>query len=65
MKQNNHYKFWKMKNLSLIIIFVFSISSCGLQQNLRVSYRLTPNMTKSEVEKIMGITSKKRLLKKC
>ena len=36
---------------SLLIAF---LASCGVQQNLSVSYKLSPGMTKPEVEAIMG-----------
>lgn len=36
--------------LSVVIIF----TSCGVQQNLSVSYKLHKGMSKSEVEAIMG-----------
>lgn len=35
-------------------ILLLSILSCGVQQNLAVSYRLNEGMTKAEVESIMG-----------
>lgn len=36
--------------LSFLLVFY----SCGVQQNLAISYRLTEGMTKQEVEAIMG-----------
>jgi len=34
------------------------VLSCGVQQNLKVSYKLSPGMTKSEVESVMGSPTK-------
>lgn len=47
----------KMQNIYGAILFfviVFLLATCGVQQNLSVSYRLSPGMTKAEVEVIMG-----------
>ncbi len=41
-----------MKYITSIILFAF-ITSCGVQQNLSVSYKLSPGMTKELVETIM------------
>jgi hypothetical protein len=38
----------------LRVFFITFLISCGVQQKLSVSYKLTPGMTKDEVEKIMG-----------
>jgi outer membrane protein assembly factor BamE (lipoprotein component of BamABCDE complex) len=38
----------------LTILTLFSLASCGVQQNLSSSFRLSPGMTKTEVEKLMG-----------
>lgn len=46
-----------MKNI-LSIILIICLSSCGVQQNLSVSYKLSPGMTKAEVEAIMGPPTK-------
>ena len=35
-------------------LFISFLTACGVQQKLNVSYRLSPGMTKSEVETIMG-----------
>jgi hypothetical protein len=40
----------------LILILALTIVSCGA--NLKASYKLSPNMTKEEVEKIMGQPTK-------
>lgn len=42
-----------MKIYSLFFLLLCLIG-CGVQQNLNVSYKLSPGMTKSEVESIMG-----------
>jgi outer membrane protein assembly factor BamE (lipoprotein component of BamABCDE complex) len=42
-----------MKNIFSLLILLLLIS-CGVQQNLTVSYRLNDGMTKSEVKEIMG-----------
>ncbi|MDA3878866.1 MAG: outer membrane protein assembly factor BamE [Prolixibacteraceae bacterium] len=41
-----------------MITLVFILSSCGVQQNLSISYKLHEGMTKSEVESIMGLPIK-------
>jgi hypothetical protein len=46
-----------MKYLTTILLLAF-IMTCGVQQKLGVSYRLSPGMTKSEVEIIMGLPVK-------
>lgn len=43
----------KMKNRLLILMLLF-FAACGTQQNLSNSYKLSPGMTKDEVEAIMG-----------
>jgi outer membrane protein assembly factor BamE (lipoprotein component of BamABCDE complex) len=43
----------KIKKVFSLLILL-SIMSCGIQQNLTVSYRLNDGMTKTEVEAIMG-----------
>ena len=47
-----------MKNILTITILSIFITSCGLQQNLAVSYALSPGMTKVEVLQIMGPPAK-------
>lgn len=47
-----------MKCFFTIFAFSLLITSCGLQQNLAVSYRLSPTMTKAQVEQIMGSPAK-------
>jgi len=42
-----------MKNVFSLLILL-SLMSCGVQQNLTVSYRLNDGMSKAEVEAIMG-----------
>lgn len=42
----------------LLCIICLTILSCGVRQNLAISNRLSPGMTKSEVEEIMGIPAK-------
>lgn len=42
-----------MKYFSFIML-VALLSSCGVQQNLSVSYRLNPGMSKADAEAIMG-----------
>lgn len=37
---------------------VCAFQSCGLQQNLTASYKLSPGMSKAEVEQIMGPPAK-------
>lgn len=47
----------KIKNIDgAILLFVVALflTTCGVQQNLSVSYQLSPGMTKSEAEAIMG-----------
>jgi hypothetical protein len=46
------------KNSILIGTLSLLMYSCGLQQNLTVSYKLSPGMTKAEVEQIMGPPAK-------
>lgn len=50
-----------MKSI-LLISTCFFLISCGVprgvQQNLKVAYKLSPGMTKSEVESIMGAPAK-------
>ena len=46
-------KLMKIKKL-LGIIILLSFMSCGVRQNLSISYRLNDGMSKSEVEGIMG-----------
>jgi outer membrane protein assembly factor BamE (lipoprotein component of BamABCDE complex) len=41
-----------------IILILFLFSACGTQQNLSSSYKLSPGMSKSEVESIMGVPIK-------
>lgn len=38
----------------MITVLILSIISCGVQQNLTVSYKLSEGMTKQEAEAIMG-----------
>ncbi len=38
----------------LLLLFALLLTTCGVQQNLSVSYRLSPGMTKSEAEAVMG-----------
>ncbi|KGE85129.1 MAG: outer membrane protein assembly factor BamE [Phaeodactylibacter xiamenensis] len=51
-----------MKNLFATVLIAFALTSCssmlGLQQDLNVSYQLSPGMSKSEVELIMGSPAK-------
>lgn len=42
-----------MKYFTATLLIAF-LTSCGVQQNLSVSYKLSPGMTKAEVETIMG-----------
>lgn len=56
MKPNLIFK-GQAREIILFIAF-FTIFSCGVQQNLKVSYKLSPGMTKSEVEDIMGAPTK-------
>lgn len=42
-----------MKHLKILLLITI-ITSCGVQQKLSISHRLSPGMTKSEVESIMG-----------
>ena len=42
-----------MKYLKTFLLLVF-MTSCGVQQKLSLSYTLSPEMTKIEVETIMG-----------
>lgn len=58
-------KYYKLsiKRASTIIIIISFLSSCGVNQNyvrqdLNVSYRLSPGMSKAEVEQIMGQPAK-------
>lgn len=46
-----------MKHLLSVTLIVF-LTSCGVQQNLSISYKLSPGMTKAEVEAIMGPPTK-------
>lgn len=46
-----------MKYLGAALVIVF-FASCGVQQNLSSSFRLTPGMSKKDVEKIMGMPVK-------
>src|SRR5690554_4183066 len=43
-----------MKSLLFGAVLITFLTSCGVQQNLSVSYQLHEGMTKSEVETIMG-----------
>lgn len=46
-----------MKRFTGFVFFLITalcLTSCGVQQNLSISYKLSPGMTKSEVEAIMG-----------
>lgn len=52
----------KIKNIFSLLIFL-SLTSCGVQQNLTVSYRLNDGMTKSEVVSIMGAPIKSDFFK--
>ena len=47
-----------MRDILTIFLSSLILTSCGLQQNLAVSYRLSPGMTKAEVEQIMGPPAK-------
>ncbi len=38
----------------LLLMITLCLTACGVQQNLSVSHKLSPGMTKSEVEAIMG-----------
>lgn len=42
-----------MKHFTTILLITL-LAACGVQQKLSVSYKLSPGMTKSEVETIMG-----------
>ena len=42
----------------VILSTLLIVTSCGIQQNLTSSLKLSPGMTKSEVEKIMGMPIK-------
>jgi len=42
----------------LTILLIILLYSCGVQQKLSVSYKLSPGMTKTEVEAIMGTPTK-------
>ncbi|MDZ7847445.1 MAG: hypothetical protein U5L96_12090 [Owenweeksia sp.] len=55
MKTNNALI---MRNIFTILILSLLMTSCGLKQNLAVSYRLSQGMTKAEVEQIMGLPAK-------
>lgn len=46
-----------MKHILSMTLLIF-LTSCGVQQKLSVSYKLSPGMTKSEVEAIMGSPTK-------
>ena len=46
-----------MKKIILLTTCLI-VLSCGVQQNLKVSYKLSPGMTKSEVESVMGSPTK-------
>lgn len=46
-----------MKYLLSLLCVIFLIS-CGVQQKLSISYKLSPGMTKTEVEGIMGPPTK-------
>lgn len=57
------YNELNVKKATTILIIILFLSSCGinqnyLQQNLDVSYRLNPEMSKVEVEQIMGRPAK-------
>lgn len=43
-----------IKEVTLLLMSVLFLTACGIRQNLSVSNRLSPDMTKSEVEAIMG-----------
>ena len=51
MKMNNRIK---IVEVNLLFVSVLFLTTCGVQQNLSVSYRLSPGMTKPETEAIMG-----------
>ena len=38
----------------LLLTTTLYLTACGVQQNLSISHKLSPGMTKSEVEAIMG-----------
>lgn len=40
--------------LFYLISLICILHGCGVQQNLNISYKLSPGMSKSEVEAIMG-----------
>jgi hypothetical protein len=46
--------FKKPAGVALIFMVMIFLNTCGVRQNLSVSYRLSPGMTKSEVKAIMG-----------
>lgn len=44
----------KIFKFIMVLTTTLCLTTCGVQQNLSISHRLSPGMTKSEVEAIMG-----------